>query len=251
MTDGAALLEVRDLTKSFGGIQAVRGVSFAIDTNEVVAMVGDNGAGKSTVVKMISGAHKLDSGEIRWRGAEADLHTPEDARELGIETVYQDLALVGDLDAAGNIFLGDEPYRRLYGLLPVLDRDGMREASKRLLQRVRISLPDIDSPVSRMSGGQRQAVAIARFLRSERAKLIIMDEPTAALGVQEQGKVLDLIDTLGDQGVSVLVISHNLDHVFRVAQRVIVLRGGRCAGIVRTQEVDKAHIVRMIMGGDA
>ena len=249
MTNAETLLEVRDLRKSFGGVQAVKGVSFALHPGEAVAVVGDNGAGKSTVVKMISGAYRRDSGDVLWRGQPADVATPDDARELGIETMYQDLALIPDLDAPGNIFLGDEPIKRLFGVLPVLDRAAMRDEARRLLDRVKISLPSLDLPVRQLSGGQRQAAAIARFLRSDRARLIIMDEPTAALGVQEQRKVLDLIRSLKSQDLTILVVSHNLEHVFDVCDRVIVFRAGEVAGIVRTAESDKAEVVSLIMGG--
>lgn len=249
MVDNTPLLQVEGLRKSFGGVHAVENVDFAIDAGEVVALVGDNGAGKSTVVKMIAGAYARDAGQIRWQGREVDPRTPEDAKAIGIETMYQDLALVPDLDPGGNIFLGREPSRRVLGFLPMLDRAEMRRRSEELLQRIRISLPSLQVPVRQLSGGQRQATAIARFLLSERARLIIMDEPTAAMGVQEQRKVLDLIAQLRDQGIAVLVISHNLDHVFSVADRILVLRGGRVAGMVRRDEADKATIVGLIVGG--
>ncbi|GGA48320.1 ATP-binding cassette domain-containing protein [Pelagibacterium lentulum] len=250
MTSQNALLEVQNLKKSFGGVQAVKGVSFSLFSGEAVAVVGDNGAGKSTVVKMISGAYARDEGEIRWNGSLAEINDPDAARGLGIETMYQDLALIPDLDAPGNVFLGQEPMKRLLGLVPVLDRKKMEEEARKLLERVRINLPSLDRPVRQLSGGQRQAAAIARFLLSERARLIIMDEPTAALGVQEQRKVLDLIQTLKAQEMTILVVSHNLEHVFDVCDRIIVFRAGEIAGIVRTDEVDKQTVVSLIMGGN-
>lgn len=243
------LLEVSDLKKSYGGVQAVRGVSFALGEGEVVAVVGDNGAGKSTTIKMISGAVVRDHGTIRWSGREVEIRSPDDARQLGIETMYQDLALVPDLDVAGNVFLGQEPMRRLFGVIPVLDRTTMRKTARALLDRVNIHIPSLDQPVRLLSGGQRQATAIARFLLNEHPRLIIMDEPTAALGVQEQRKVLDLIRWLKGQGITILVISHNLEHVFEVAERIIVLRGGQVEGVVRTAEVDKQRVVSLVMGG--
>ena len=249
MTAAQALLEVRNLYKTFGGVHAVEDVSFAVDSGETIAIVGDNGAGKSTVVKMISGAYRRDAGEILWQGKPADIAHPDDARRLGIETMYQDLALVPDLDAPGNVFLGNEPYRRVLGVLPVLDRPTMRARTADLLERVRIALPSMDRPVRQLSGGQRQATAIARFLLSDQARLIIMDEPTAALGVQEQRKVLDLIHTLAEQNITIMVISHNLEHVFDVTDRIIVLRAGRVEGVVRTAEVGKQDVVSLIMGG--
>lgn len=243
------LLEVIDLKKSFGGVQAVRGVSFSLNAGEVVALVGDNGAGKSTTIKMVSGAIRRDHGTIRWEGRDIDISSPDDARSIGIETMYQDLALVPDLDVAANVFLGREPMKRLLGVLPVLDREGMRIRARALLDRVNIRILSLDQPVRSLSGGQRQATAIARFLLNERPKLIIMDEPTAALGVQEQRKVLDLIRTLKGQGITILVISHNLEHVFEVCERIIVLRAGQVEGIVRTSEVDKQAVVSLVMGG--
>ena len=250
MAEAAApLLEVKDLHKAFGGVHAVEGVSFTIEEGEAVAIVGDNGAGKSTLVKMISGAYRRDSGRVLWGGRDVPLNNPDDAQNLGIATMYQDLALVADLDAAGNIFLGREPMRRWLGLVPVLDRETMRTTSRQLLDRVKISLPSLDRPVRQLSGGQRQATAIGRFLLSDKARLIIMDEPTAALGVQEQRKVLGLIGRLTEQGITILVISHNLEHVFTVCQRIIVLRAGRIAGIVKTDEVDRQQVVSLIMGG--
>ena len=250
MAEAAApLLEVKDLHKAFGGVHAVEGVSFTIEEGEAVAIVGDNGAGKSTLVKMISGAYRRDSGQVLWGGRDVPLNNPDDAQNLGIATMYQDLALVADLDAAGNIFLGREPMRRWLGLVPVLDRETMRTTSRQLLDRVKISLPSLDRPVRQLSGGQRQATAIGRFLLSDKARLIIMDEPTAALGVQEQRKVLGLIGRLTEQGITILVISHNLEHVFTVCQRIIVLRAGRIAGIVKTDEVDRQQVVSLIMGG--
>lgn len=248
MPNSDKLLEIRSIAKSFGGVKAVQSVSFDIDVNEVVAIVGDNGAGKSTLIKILAGAHQQDSGELLLNGQPVQLSKPDDARQLGIETVFQDLALINDFDAAGNIFLGDELYRKLFGFLPVLDRKTMREISSKLLDKVKVTLPDNSMAVNQMSGGQRQAIAIARLLRSEHAKLIIMDEPTAALGVREQGKVLELIETLAQQGVSILLISHNLEHVFRVSQKIVILQGGRCVAVVKTAEVNKGQVVQMIMG---
>ena len=248
---GSVLLQVSHLRKNFGAIQAVKDVSFDIGPSETVAIVGDNGAGKSTVAKMISGAYRRDGGEMRWSGKPYDPADPDDARDLGIETMYQDLALVNDLDAAGNIFLGREPIRRLFGILPRLDHRTMRERSADLLRRVRIELPAYDRPVRQLSGGQRQATAIGRILLSERARLVIMDEPTAALGVREQRKVLDLIRRLSENGMAIMIISHNLEHVFSVSRRVVVLRGGIVAGTVITEEVKKQDVVSLIMEGSA
>lgn len=250
MYETTPLLEVRNLRKSFGGVQAAKDVSFALNHGEIVAIVGDNGAGKSTVIKMIAAAYKRDAGEIFWQGRPVDLHSPDEARRLGIETMYQELALVGDLDPAANVFLGQEPMRWLFGFIPMLDRRKMKQETKRLLSRVKINLPDLDSPVRQLSGGQRQATAIARFLLNDTAKLIIMDEPTAALGVQETQKVIELIRQLKSEDITVLVISHNLEHVFTLADRIIVLRSGRVAGIRETHNTTKQQIVSLIMGAE-
>lgn len=246
---GEDLLVVDGLRKSFGAVEAVRDVSFTVAGGEVVAIVGDNGAGKSTLVKMISGALRRDEGRIAFAGAPVDFRSTDEAQAAGIETMYQDLALIPDVDAAGNVYLGREPMRRFLGVLPVLDRPRMRNEAAALMERVKIRLPSLDTPVRRLSGGQRQATAIARILLSDRARLIIMDEPTAALGVQEQRKVLELIRALKQQHVTILIISHNLEHVFDVADRVVVLRGGSVAGIERTTEVNHQHIVGLIVGG--
>lgn len=242
------LLEVRQLRKNFGGIQAVKGVDFTIYRGEVVALVGDNGAGKSTIIKMISGAYRRDAGEVLWQGQPVSIQDPDEARHLGIETMYQELALVPDLDAASNVFLGRELWKMAFGVVPILDRDAMREKSRELLARVKIELPDLRKPVRMLSGGQRQATAIARFLLTDNARLIIMDEPTAALGVQEARKVIDLVRQLRTEGITVLVISHNLEHVFNIADRVIVLRSGEVAGIRETAQATKQEIVGLIMG---
>ena len=244
----APLIEVQGLKKSFGGVHAVRDVSFDISPGEAVALVGDNGAGKSTVVKMISGALHRDEGEIRWEGRAVDIDHPDDARALGIETMYQDLALVPDLDVAGNVFLGCEPMMRRFGVIPMLDRPAMRSRSRVLLDRVNIDMPSLDAVVRQLSGGQRQATAIARFLLNESGRLIIMDEPTAALGVKEQRRVLELIGSLKAHGVAMLIVSHNLDHVFDVCERVVVLRVGRVAGTVLTSQSEKGDVVGLIVG---
>ncbi|MEQ8968346.1 MAG: ATP-binding cassette domain-containing protein [Azospirillaceae bacterium] len=246
----APLLEARALRKSFGAVKAVREATFDIGAAEVVAFVGDNGAGKSTVIKMLSGAHRPDDGEISFAGQSFHPRDPEDARRLGIETLYQDLALANDIDAPGNIFLGHELTTRKAGFIPWLDKARMRERARELLARIRIELPSLDQPVRLMSGGQRQAAAIARILRSEATRLIIMDEPTAALGVQETRKVLDLIGSLNEEGLSVIVVMHNLEQVFAVAHRVVVMRGGTVVGTVQTDEVTPKDVVNLIVGAE-
>jgi len=243
------LLSLQDLRKSYGAIEAARGVSFDIFPNEVVAMVGDNGAGKSTIVKMLSGVVKPDGGQLFWQGEPFHPSGPDAVRDAGIETMFQDLALVNDVDAPGNLFMGQEPMKRWLGFLPILDRKKMRLETERLLDQIKIKLQSVDRPVRLMSGGQRQAIAIARILLSAKAQLMIMDEPTAALGIQEQSKVLNVIRNLHAQGLSILVISHNLEHVFSIANRIVVVQGGRIAASVATDEVSQQDVVQLIMGG--
>ncbi|SDO18080.1 ATP-binding cassette domain-containing protein [Vreelandella arcis] len=247
--DVEPLLSLNELSKAYGAIQASRGVTFDIFPNEVVAMVGDNGAGKSTIVKMLAGVVKPDSGTIKWQGNEFSPEGPDSVREAGIETMFQDLALVNDIDAPGNLFMGQELVRRLFGFIPVLDRKKMRSETEKLLDQIKIKLQSLDRPVRLMSGGQRQAIAIARILLSQKASLIILDEPTAALGIQEQEKVLNVIRSLHSQGLSVLVISHNLEHVFSVADRIVVVQAGRIAASVATKDVSHQDVVKLIMGG--
>ncbi|MGM0702918.1 MAG: ATP-binding cassette domain-containing protein [Pseudomonadota bacterium] len=250
MSDATApLLSLDGLTKSYGAIQAAKEVSFDIYPNEIVAMVGDNGAGKSTIVKMLSGVVKPDEGRVSWQGDTFFPSGPDEVRDAGIETMFQDLALVNDIDAPGNLFMGREPVRRLLGFIPVLDRKAMRTETERLLEQIKIKLQSLDRPVRLMSGGQRQAIAIARILLSAKARLIIMDEPTAALGIQEQAKVLNVIRNLHSQGLSVLVISHNLEHVFSIADRIVVVHGGRISACVKTRDVTQQDVVQLIMGG--
>lgn len=245
------LLSLSNLNKSYGAIQAARDVSFDIYKNEVVAMVGDNGAGKSTIVKMLAGVTAPDSGELSWQGRRLHFGGPNAAREAGIETMFQDLALVNDVDPPGNVFMGKEPMKWLFGILPVLDRARMKAETKKLLDQINIRLQSLGRPVRLLSGGQRQAIAVARILLSDKAKLIIMDEPTAALGIQEQEKVLNVIRSLHERGHSLLIISHNLEHVFSVADRIVVVQGGRIAASVATKEVNQQEVVHLIMGGAA
>jgi ABC-type sugar transport system ATPase subunit len=245
------ILEVRNVSKHFGGVAALNGVSFTLGEGEVLGIVGDNGAGKSTLIKIISGVHTMDSGEIWVYGSKADIRDPNDAKRLGIETVYQDLALVDDLDIPGNIFLAREETSagglgRLIGLRG--DR-GMAEKAAKLLQDLNINIPGILRKVRNLSGGQRQVVALSKVVFWGR-KIVILDEPTAALGVQESGKVLELILRLREKGISVIIISHNLQHVFTVVNRVMVLRRGENAGIRNVHETTANEIVGLITGAE-
>lgn len=244
-----SILSVRSMSKRFGGVQALQDVSFDLEAGEVLALAGDNGAGKSTLIKCISGVHQPDEGEIRYKGAAIEMASPRGARRLGIETIYQDLALADNLDVGANVFLGREPTKRFLGLLPAIDRKHMRAVAQDVLQTLEIEIPKskLNRPVRTLSGGQRQAVAIGRAIYW-RAEVLIMDEPTAALGVPEQRKVRELIGRLKAQNVAVIFISHNLQDIFAVSDRILVLRRGQAAGERRIDETDHDEIVKLMVG---
>jgi simple sugar transport system ATP-binding protein len=247
--DRQPILRVKDLHKHFGGLIAVDRLSMDIYAGEVLALVGDNGAGKSTLVKMVAGVHSPDGGSIYFDGREVAFRTPQDARRHGIETIHQDLALCENLDAAVNIFLGRELVRRL-GIFRLIDRAQMVAESRAVLDQLAIYLPNLECPVRDLSGGQRQAVAIARAIYWK-ARLMIMDEPTAALGVAEQRKVLELARTLRDRGVSVVIVSHNMQDVFAVADRIVVMRRGKKVGERKVKETDADEVVGLMVGTSA
>ena len=249
MADAQPILQVKDLYKRFGGLVAVDHVSLDIHPGEVVGLLGDNGAAKSTLIKMISGAYKPDGGHILLNGEAVSFATPLEARRRGIETIYQDLALCENLDASANIFLGRERMRHQLGFLRVLDRPFMLRQARQVLDQLDIRIPELRSPIRQLSGGQRQAVSIARAVYWN-AHLMIMDEPTAALGVPEQLKVLELIRTLRHQGVPVILISHNMQDVFAVADRVIVMRRGSKAGEARISDTNENDVVGMMVGAE-
>ena len=242
------LLEVRHLSKSFGAVQALKEVSMRIGAGEVVALAGDNGAGKTTLIKAISGVYPPSGGEILLDGRPVRFASPQEARDQGIETIYQDLALADNLTIGANIFLGREPMRKALGFLPVLDRRKMAEAARETMALLDFHVSRMDAPVSNFSGGQRQAVAIGRAVYWN-ARVLIMDEPTAALGVPEQRKVISLIHQLKAQGRGVIFISHNLQDIFAVADRIIVLRRGVEAGERRISETTHEEVVRLMVGG--
>ena len=247
--DAQPILQVKGLYKRFGGLVAVDHVSLDIYPGEVVGLLGDNGAGKSTLIKMISGVYKSDGGQILLNNEAVSFSTPMEARRRGIETIYQDLALCENLDASANIFLGREQMRRQLGIFKVLARSYMLAESRQILDQLDIRIPDLRNPIRQLSGGQRQAVSIARAVYWN-AHLMIMDEPTAALGVPEQLKVLELIRTLRDQGVPVILISHNMQDVFAVADRVIVMRRGSKAGERRVSETNESEVVGLMVGAE-
>ncbi len=245
------LLKATNLTKRFGGLVAIDNVSLDVNQGEVVGLVGDNGAGKSTLIKMISGVYQPDEGQIFFNGHEVTFHGPREAREMGLETIYQDLALAENLDVGSNIFLGREVKRRhLGGLVSTLDRKKMREESAGILSRLDIRIPSLTQQIRNLSGGQRQAVAIARTIYWN-AKMVIMDEPTAALGVPEQRKVLTLVRTLSDQGVPVIIISHNMQDVFAVADRIVILRRGKKVGELIAAKTTPDEVVSLMVGAEA
>ena len=246
-----ALLRTVDVTKRFGGLVAVNNVSMDVHIGEVVGLVGDNGAGKSTLIKMVSGVYQPDGGKIYFGDQEVTFAGPREARDLGIETIYQDLALAENLDVGSNIFLGREVKRNyLGGLIHILNRRKMQDESAGILSRLEIHIPSLTEQIRNLSGGQRQAVAIARSIYWS-ARLMIMDEPTAALGVSEQRKVLMLVRTLRDQGVPVIIISHNMQDVFAVADRIVILRRGRKVAERFAAETTPDEIVSLMVGAEA
>jgi ABC-type sugar transport system ATPase subunit len=241
------ILEVREISKRFGGVHALEKVSLNLHAGEVLALAGDNGAGKSTLIKTISGVHKPDEGVISYDGNPVTFENPQQARDHGIETIYQDLALADNLDAGANVFLGREVMKRVLGL-PVVDRKRMRKEAAETLRVLDILINRLDLPLRSMSGGQRQAVAIGRAIHWK-AKVLIMDEPTAALGVPEQRKVKALVRSLKQSGVGVIFISHNLGDIFDVCDRIVVLRRGIVAGERWISNTNPDEIVRLMVGG--
>jgi simple sugar transport system ATP-binding protein len=242
------LLEVRNLSKSFGAVQALRDLSMHVLPGEVVALAGDNGAGKTTLIKAVSGVYRPTSGKVLLEGEEMNFSSPQEARERGIETIYQDLALADNLSIGANIFLGREPMTKRWGFLPVLDRKKMADAARETMALLDFHVNRLDAPVSNFSGGQRQAVAIGRAVYWN-ARVLIMDEPTAALGVPEQRKVISLIHQLKAQGRGVIFISHNLQDIFAVSDRIVVLRRGVMAGERRIAETTHDEVVKLMVGG--
>jgi D-xylose transport system ATP-binding protein len=245
------LLEVRGVTKRFGAVEALTAVDFEVHPGEVVALVGDNGAGKSTLIKAIAGVQPGDEYEARWEGRPISLNTPQDATQHGIATVYQDLALCDNLDVVANLFLGQEEVEDgATGVVRTLDEIDMEQRSVALLDSLAVrTLRSVRTEVASLSGGQRQTVAIARSMLGE-PKMVILDEPTAALGVAQTKQVLDLIKRLREQGLGVVVISHNILDVFEVADRIVVLRLGRRVATFKAAETNQEEVVAAITGAD-
>jgi D-xylose transport system ATP-binding protein len=248
MNADAPILVMKGIKKRFGAVQALDGVDFEVRAGEVVGLVGDNGAGKSTLVKTIAGIHQPDEGEFLFQGEPVRIHGPNDATKLGIATVYQDLALCDNLDVVANLFLGRELVAGGVGtLVRQLDETTMEHRSAELLENLAVTIPSLRSEVGTMSGGQRQQVAVARSLLGE-PKVVLLDEPTAALGVPQTKQVLALIRRLREQGLGVVVISHNLADVFEVTDRIFVLRLGRKVAAFETASATQEEVVAAITG---
>jgi len=241
------LLRAEGVTKRFGGVLALSEVDFSVGYGEVVGLVGDNGAGKSTLIKIISGALRPDAGTIYFQGKKVNFESPAAARRLGIETVYQNLALVEQMSVAENIFLGRELTLGLAGI-KFVQRNRMRREAAHYLKQLGIKVESPKAEVRQLSGGQRQSVAIARAVFTN-PKLVMMDEPTAALAVKEASMVLELISNLRERGISVILISHTLPHVFAVADRIVVLRHGRKVFEAPVRDTDTNEVVKHIVGG--
>ena len=248
MSPDGPLLELDGVSKRFGPVQALVRADFAVHGGEVVGLVGDNGAGKSTLVKTIAGIHSADAGRIEFGGEAVSISKPQDATELGIATVYQDLALCDNLDVVANLFLGREEVSPGPGRASrQLDEARMEHRTSELLSGLSVTIPSLRSEVGTLSGGQRQQVAVARSLLGE-PRVVLLDEPTAALGVPQTKQVLALIGRLRERGLGVVVISHNLANVFEVADRIVVLRLGRTAGDFKAEETTEEHVISAITG---
>ena len=245
MADDTPIIELRDISKSFGSVQALTDVDLDVHRGEVVALVGDNGAGKSTLIKIIAGIHGADSGEVIFEGKPVHITSPKDAAKLGIEVVYQDLALCDNLDVVQNMFLG----REAHDVLQRLNEPVMEQRTAETLKSLRVTtIRSIRQPVATLSGGQRQSVAVARAVMWN-SKLVILDEPTAALGVAQTEQVLELVTRLAEQGLAVILISHNLHDVFVAADRIFVLRLGRNAGLFDRRKTTQEEVVHAITAG--
>lgn len=242
------LVRMEKISKSFGPVRALSQVDLMLHQREIMGLVGDNGAGKSTLMKVLTGVYQTDEGEIYLNGRRMRFNSPHDSRNAGIEMVYQDLALAGNLHVSGNIFLGRELTRTyLGGLIEFLDHKGMAWEAAGLLERLKIEIQSVDLKVETLSGGQRQAVAVARSMGFS-ARVVIMDEPTAALAVREVAKVLDLIKSLKEHDVSVILISHRMQDVFEVSDRIMVLRQGRKVGDLVRSQTTMDEVVALITG---
>jgi ABC-type sugar transport system ATPase subunit len=247
MEKSSPILEVAGLRKSFGPVEALRGVDLELYSGEVLAVVGDNGAGKSTLIKHLSGVYRPDSGQVKVAGSPVSFGTPREARDLGIETIYQDLALADDLSVGANIFLGREPVRRLLGILPYVDDRTIRTQTRELLERIKSRIPNEAGTVARLSGGQRQAVAIARAIYWQ-AKVVLMDEPTAALAVMERERVVAHARELAAHGAGVIYVGHNLTEILKVADRILVMLQGRSVHVTKSADTTQEKLIKYMTG---
>ncbi|MEM9812215.1 MAG: ATP-binding cassette domain-containing protein [Pseudomonadota bacterium] len=244
------LVQMRGITKRFGGVTALSGVDLDAYAGEVLAIVGDNGAGKSTLIKILTGVYQPTEGQILLDGAPVSFSSHADAITAGIDAVYQTLALADHLDPAANMFLGNELTKTVLGIKLLDNRRMKAETERVLMERLGVRLKSLDAPTESLSGGQRQAVAIARAVYHEGLRVLVMDEPTAALGPQETARTLELIKTVKAQGLAVILISHSLDDVFAVSDRIHVQRRGQCAGVVMTAETTNQEVLGLIVGAE-
>lgn len=247
MKEHDLLVQMVGISKSFGAVQALRNVDFEVRRQEVMGLVGDNGAGKSTLIKILTGVFPPDTGEIYFEGKKVNIRSPREAREMGIETVYQDLALIPLMSISRNFFLGREPVFRL-GFINILDKKKMDHIVRDVLAQIGIDVRSPDEPVAILSGGERQSVAIGRALHFG-AKLLILDEPTSALSVRETHKVLDFVIKARERGLSVILISHNIHHVYSVADRLTILERGRKVGTFYKDELTVEDIIEIVRSG--
>lgn len=246
MTEQTPLLRLDNITRNFGAIEALRGVSFDISRGEVVALLGDNGAGKSTLVKIISGGLAATSGRMIFDGEERTFNSPAEAKAAGIETVYQDLSLCTNVDVVANFFMGREIVKRYFGI-PVLQEKAMYDAVEKAIANAGTRIPSLRTNVEHLSGGQRQAIELNRFVHWG-GKLVLLDEPFAALGVEQTRRGLDMIKRVAAQGIGVVIITHIMAQAFQVADRMVVIRQGKVAGDVKRDETSPDEVIRMITG---
>ncbi len=246
--NGTPLVDMRDIVKTFGTINVLRGVDFKVDRQEIVGLLGDNGAGKSTLIKILTGVYSLTSGQIYFEGQPVTINSPQDARHLGVETVYQDLALVPLMSISRNFWLGQEITRRM-GPLEVMDKSEMASRTRQALLDIGIHIRNADEPVGSLSGGERQSIAIGRAVYFGK-KLLILDEPTSALSVGETAKVLEYTRAAKARGMSVIFITHNIGHVHKVADRFTIISHGQKVGDFRKEEVTELEVANMVMTGE-
>ena len=247
MTDAPSLLRLEEITKNFGAIEALRGISFEIRRGEVVALLGDNGAGKSTLVKIISGGLEQSSGKVMFEGVERNFASPAEAKAAGIETVYQDLSLCTNVDVVANFFMGREIVKRYFGI-PILQEAEMEAAVTQAMANAGTKIPSLRTNVEHLSGGQRQAIELNRFVHWG-GKLVLLDEPFAALGVEQTRRGLEMIKRIAAQGIGVVIITHIMAQAFQVADRIVVIRQGKVAGDVARAKTSPDEVVHMITGG--